>query len=140
FFQAEDGIRDRNVTGVQTCALPIYDAGHRADSGPHPGSRAARRVPQGGALRGHAHAVRAGRPAGRRRGNQPRRSHPLRLPDRELIMAKFAYLATDPAGAPVRGTQRAQSREDAELALFERELRNIQVTEKRSVLKAELTA
>src|SRR5699024_12160964 len=22
---AEDGIRDRNVTGVQTCALPIYD-------------------------------------------------------------------------------------------------------------------
>src|SRR5207248_6615843 len=25
FFQAEDGIRDRTVTGVQTCALPIYD-------------------------------------------------------------------------------------------------------------------
>src|SRR6266513_5407908 len=25
FFQAEDGIRDRNVTGVQTCALPIFD-------------------------------------------------------------------------------------------------------------------
>ena len=24
FFQAEDGIRDRLVTGVQTCALPIY--------------------------------------------------------------------------------------------------------------------
>src|SRR5699024_11730499 len=23
YFQAEDGIRDRNVTGVQTCALPI---------------------------------------------------------------------------------------------------------------------
>src|SRR5699024_5706616 len=23
FLQAEDGIRDRNVTGVQTCALPI---------------------------------------------------------------------------------------------------------------------
>src|SRR5699024_11230900 len=23
FVQAEDGIRDRNVTGVQTCALPI---------------------------------------------------------------------------------------------------------------------
>src|SRR5699024_11855073 len=27
FFQAEDGIRDRNVTGVQTCALPISAAG-----------------------------------------------------------------------------------------------------------------
>src|SRR5689334_23815765 len=24
FFQAEDGIRDGTVTGVQTCALPIY--------------------------------------------------------------------------------------------------------------------
>src|SRR5476651_2224014 len=26
FFQAEDGIRDIGVTGVQTCALPIYNA------------------------------------------------------------------------------------------------------------------
>src|SRR5437762_14105937 len=26
FFQAEDGIRDTSVTGVQTCALPIYVA------------------------------------------------------------------------------------------------------------------
>src|SRR2546430_13848913 len=29
FFQAEDGIRDLTVTGVQTCALPIY----RRDTG-----------------------------------------------------------------------------------------------------------
>src|SRR5438105_12651546 len=27
FFQAEDGIRDPLVTGVQTCALPIFRAG-----------------------------------------------------------------------------------------------------------------
>src|SRR5256886_15544330 len=27
FFQAEDGIRDLTVTGVQTCALPIYEGG-----------------------------------------------------------------------------------------------------------------
>src|SRR5437764_7249260 len=27
FFQAEDGIRDTSVTGVQTCALPISEAG-----------------------------------------------------------------------------------------------------------------
>src|SRR3712207_7648022 len=27
FFQAEDGIRDIGVTGVQTCALPIYEGG-----------------------------------------------------------------------------------------------------------------
>src|SRR5205823_9544581 len=26
FFQAEDGIRDKLVTGVQTCALPIWPA------------------------------------------------------------------------------------------------------------------
>src|SRR6266496_5685559 len=30
FFQAEDGIRDLYVTGVQTCALPISDAAHVA--------------------------------------------------------------------------------------------------------------
>src|SRR5690606_41026064 len=27
FFQAEDGIRDFHVTGVQTCALPIFIPG-----------------------------------------------------------------------------------------------------------------
>src|SRR2546427_4722769 len=27
FFQAEDGIRDLTVTGVQTCALPIWARG-----------------------------------------------------------------------------------------------------------------
>src|SRR6266850_6817103 len=30
FFQAEDGIRDYKVTGVQTCALPILSLGHGA--------------------------------------------------------------------------------------------------------------
>src|SRR5205807_5373506 len=29
FFQAEDGIRDYKVTGVQTCALPISPTGTR---------------------------------------------------------------------------------------------------------------
>src|SRR5207248_8437966 len=40
FFQAEDGIRDRTVTGVQTCALPIC-AARRGGDGParHPGRR-----------------------------------------------------------------------------------------------------
>src|SRR2546427_1499828 len=33
FFQAEDGIRDLTVTGVQTCALPIY---HRAENAVRP--------------------------------------------------------------------------------------------------------
>src|SRR5207249_9090015 len=39
-FQAEDGIRSRNVTGVQTCARPISIAGRMEDlSGQgHPGT------------------------------------------------------------------------------------------------------
>src|SRR6266481_677483 len=32
FFQAEDGIRYGTVTGVQTCALPIYSDSDAADS------------------------------------------------------------------------------------------------------------
>src|SRR5699024_12094325 len=42
FFQAEDGIRDRNVTGVQTCALPILRSGTRSARPPSL-SRAGRR-------------------------------------------------------------------------------------------------
>src|SRR5207237_4165729 len=30
FFQAEDGIRDSSVTGVQTCALPIFNYSRRS--------------------------------------------------------------------------------------------------------------
>src|SRR5437762_10606714 len=38
FFQAEDGIRDTSVTGVQTCALPISHApAPRRGQGPFPG-------------------------------------------------------------------------------------------------------
>src|SRR5690606_39287113 len=37
FFQAEDGIRDFHVTGVQTCALPIYSSA--APEGMRPASR-----------------------------------------------------------------------------------------------------
>src|SRR5256886_8963424 len=38
FFQAEDGIRDLTVTGVQTCALPISPGG-RGPSAPARGRR-----------------------------------------------------------------------------------------------------
>src|SRR5258707_6516918 len=41
FFQAEDGIRDIGVTGVQTCALPISPAGATV------AGRVARRGPLG---------------------------------------------------------------------------------------------
>src|SRR5205823_10912039 len=42
FFQAEDGIRDKLVTGVQTCALPISFRRH-ASVKSAPGSRAVRK-------------------------------------------------------------------------------------------------
>src|SRR2546427_536638 len=56
FFQAEDGIRDLTVTGVQTCALPISGAGRTA---PAPDAAEAARRPRGGRAagsrcRGHA--------------------------------------------------------------------------------------
>src|SRR5207237_6287002 len=35
FFQAEDGIRDSSVTGVQTCALPIYRSAVSIRGEPH---------------------------------------------------------------------------------------------------------
>src|SRR2546425_8756415 len=50
FFQAEDGIRDKLVTGVQTCALPIFvvprlRVRHAADGGePAAGRRARSRL------------------------------------------------------------------------------------------------
>src|SRR2546426_1207492 len=39
FFQAEDGIRDYKVTGVQTCALPIYGMQSLFASGEQGGAR-----------------------------------------------------------------------------------------------------
>src|SRR5207247_8470531 len=40
FFQAEDGIRDPLVTGVQTCALPIWDLLLGPGKGLFPGAAA----------------------------------------------------------------------------------------------------
>jgi type IV pilus assembly protein PilC len=51
----------------------------------------------------------------------------------------FTYTATGPSGELARGNQRAASKEAAELALYEQELRNIRVVEKKSVLKTEIT-
>src|SRR3712207_7957431 len=52
FFQAEDGIRDIGVTGVQTCALPISPVGSRAAH--RNGPRSSRRVaPRGARLAPH---------------------------------------------------------------------------------------
>src|SRR5256885_2836187 len=44
FFQAEDGIRDYKVTGVQTCALPIWLRRRDGAAGCEAGRRGARRT------------------------------------------------------------------------------------------------
>src|SRR3989441_2059464 len=64
FFQAEDGIRDKLVTGVQTCALPIYDPQRL-----HLRSRRSRH-------RGAVRAAAAGVGDGHRRGAELRRAAP----------------------------------------------------------------
>src|SRR5215216_5029584 len=60
FFQAEDGIRDDLVTGVQTCALPISPRGRaRRRVGVHPGPR--RRSREAAAPRRRTSPARRGR-------------------------------------------------------------------------------
>ncbi len=54
-------------------------------------------------------------------------------------MPKFAYEGTTLEGVPVKGIERAGSRGDAEVALYERELRDLKVTEKTSILQLEIT-
>src|SRR5207244_10073279 len=44
FFQAEDGIRDDLVTGVQTCALPIFGLRSAGRVGPRSRRSSARRA------------------------------------------------------------------------------------------------
>jgi type IV pilus assembly protein PilC len=55
-------------------------------------------------------------------------------------MIKYAYVATGPDGQPAAGVMRAPDREAAELALYEHELRGIRLTEKKSLLRVELSA
>src|SRR5256884_7955805 len=75
FFQAEDGIRDVAVTGVQTCALPIFR------------QHGAVRANEGGIRRGDPRAARAGL----RRHNRPAprfaRHHPDRRRDLSTLVA-----------------------------------------------------
>ncbi|HEY3261098.1 MAG TPA: type II secretion system F family protein [Pseudonocardiaceae bacterium] len=55
-------------------------------------------------------------------------------------MSRFAYVAVTPDGRVASGVQKAASRPAAELALYEQELRDIRVTERKSLLRAEVTA
>src|SRR2546429_4899949 len=75
FFQAEDGIRDVAVTGVQTCALPICDATRRAVA-EHIAERldgVGRRVHEAaGVVESHFEGMRAGDVRSRHRSEERR--------------------------------------------------------------------
>ncbi len=55
-------------------------------------------------------------------------------------MTRYAYVAMRPDGQIAKGIEKADSREAAELALYERELRDISVSESKTFLQAELLA
>ena len=55
-------------------------------------------------------------------------------------MNRYAYVATGPDGTRTRGVQKAADADSAVLALYERELRDIEITQKKSVLQLELKA
>src|SRR5439155_17794463 len=93
FFQAEDGIRDGHVTGVQTCALPIsaLPLGRRARA--------------------------AARPPGRRNGRRARRRRALSPPGPDSpppppeCLQGWRRAATARDGAPPRSEERRVGKE-----------------------------
>jgi type IV pilus assembly protein PilC len=54
-------------------------------------------------------------------------------------MPKFAYVGVNVEGHEVKGTQKASSRADAEVSLYEQHVRHLRVTEKKSVLQYEIS-
>src|SRR3712207_4009381 len=87
FFQAEDGIRDIGVTGVQTCALPICRAGDPAGRHPLRGQHGGGHRAGGPRPDAPAHRSRPARLA-RRRARHPR----PRPPGRRAAVTLTYYL------------------------------------------------
>src|SRR5207302_6847613 len=85
FFQAEDGIRDFHVTGVQTCALPIsarvHDRRRRLPSLRRARPRSPRATP---ALRRHARRRRTERVRPVRGGGEARDRGAVRSEERRV--------------------------------------------------------
>jgi len=54
-------------------------------------------------------------------------------------MPKFAYVGVTLDGHEVKGTHKAPSRAEAEVSLYERQVRHLRVTEKKSLLQYELS-
>src|SRR5687767_12900596 len=74
FFQAEDGIRDKLVTGVQTCALPIWWRSSGSSVADHTAPGPGRRIPFN---RAPARDDQPGKPLPHRRDRRDRSSQEL---------------------------------------------------------------
>src|SRR5256885_2739655 len=120
FFQAEDGIRDYKVTGVQTCALPICEHrgeerppvhGVRVALGEHPGGgdqrHGLRQLVAAHLLRGGPAALDAGDPA-RSEEHTSELQSPCNLVCRLLLEKKktFCSQSIAPSFAPPAGPRR----------------------------------
>src|SRR5437667_2964639 len=97
FFQAEDGIRDRDVTGVQTCALPILARTSSIFIGTH--SSGADNVTSSPV--GRSHGIRGVIPRGGTRGRSPSGPNPGRAA-RRICLTERARLADAPVGSGAR--------------------------------------
>src|SRR2546425_13103667 len=98
FFQAEDGIRDKLVTGVQTCALPISRAGAQSCGGPP----AQRSFPEGGgrAEQGEGRPGEPGRSEERRVGKGVDLGGRRIIKKKKRTRAKASICAADCSRAP----------------------------------------
>src|ERR1022692_2835001 len=84
FFQAEDGIRDYKVTGVQTCALPIW---MMPPGVPYPMAQRPRMMPPGGGMQmpyPMGMMPPGGMPYRQPMAYPPQMAYPLMMPGRPL--------------------------------------------------------
>src|SRR3989475_12779185 len=102
FFQAEDGIRDLTVTGVQTCALPICGIrpGRRRAAGRGPD-------PHGPRTGDHAHRGKMELVAGRQGAENGARGRRVAGGTAPLIPRGSVFLPTGPSATPVRAVRSA---------------------------------
>src|SRR6185437_10706196 len=83
FFQAEDGIRDKLVTGVQTCALPIskpVEERHRVDE-----------MRLDGWMREHVHGYQGRLTVLQFKGGQSNPTYRLDTPGRSYVMRRKPF-------------------------------------------------
>src|SRR5438128_12701058 len=105
FFQAEDGIRDATVTGVQTCALPICERLDRRgaeDQAVHERGR----PPQGQGDRGQD-AGEGSPPLPRRRSEERRVGKSVDLGGRRIMKKKVGTIVRKSVNTSQQGASTA---------------------------------